>query len=87
MNDYPCVVYDHECSGQSQKSDVRNVLFSHWVEDALAVVDRLTEVRINFVITAVHSSSLDLDQDYGRLYSWQHSEPDSNFSSRVPWCS
>jgi len=43
MNDYPCVVYDHECSGQSQKSDVRNVLFSHWVEDALAVVDRLTE--------------------------------------------
>ena len=51
MNDYPCVVYDHECSGQSQKSDVRNVLFSHWVEDALAVVDRLTEVRIriNFV--------------------------------------
>jgi len=42
MNDFPCVVYDHECSGQSQ-GEVKNVTFSHWVEDALAVIDRLTE--------------------------------------------
>ena len=44
MNDFPCVVYDHECSGQSQ-GEVKNVTFSHWVEDALAVIDRLTEVE------------------------------------------
>ena len=46
MNDYPCVVYDHECSGLSS-GDVKNVTFTSWVEDALAVVDRLTEVNTN----------------------------------------
>ena len=42
MNDYPCVVYDHECTGMSQ-GEVANVTFTSWVEDALAVIDRLTE--------------------------------------------
>jgi len=42
MNDYPCVVYDHECSGKSG-GNVEEVLFTSWVEDALAVVDQLTE--------------------------------------------
>ena len=43
MNDYPCVVYDHECSGDSV-GNVKDVTFTHWVEDALSVIDRLTEV-------------------------------------------
>jgi pimeloyl-ACP methyl ester carboxylesterase len=42
MNDHPCVVYDHECSGKSG-GNVENVLFTNWVEDAMAVVNRLTE--------------------------------------------
>jgi len=42
MNDLPCVVYDHECSGESV-GNVKDVLFSSWVEDALSVIDRLTE--------------------------------------------
>lgn len=42
MHDYPCVVYDHECSGQSI-GDVSRVLFSDWVEDALAVTEKLTD--------------------------------------------
>jgi len=42
MHDYPCVIYDHECSGQS-KGDVDSVTFTSWVEDALEVTSRLTE--------------------------------------------
>jgi len=42
MNDYPCVVYDHECSGFSG-GRVRDLTFTNWVEDSLAVIDRLTE--------------------------------------------
>lgn len=42
MNDYPCVVYDHECTGKSD-GDVKKVLFSSWVDDALEVVNQLTE--------------------------------------------
>ena len=42
MNDYPCVVYDHECSGQS-RGDVQKVTFTSWVEDALRVTSELTE--------------------------------------------
>ena len=36
------MVYDHECTGQSM-GDTKKVMFSHWVEDALKVIDRLTE--------------------------------------------
>ena len=43
MNDLPCVVYDHECYGESD-GDVKDVTFSRWVEDAVSVIDRLTEV-------------------------------------------
>ena len=43
INDYPCVIYDHECTGNSE-GDTRNVLFSHWVEDLETVITRLTEV-------------------------------------------
>jgi len=42
MHDYPCVIYDHECSGQSQ-GDVSKVLFTDWVQDAMQVTERLTE--------------------------------------------
>ena len=42
MNNYSCLVYDHECIGQS-KGDMKKVMFSHWVEDVSAVIDRLTE--------------------------------------------
>lgn len=42
MNDHSCVIYDHECSGQSH-GDVRKVVFTSWVEDALAVTSQLTE--------------------------------------------
>ena len=42
MNDYPCVVYDHECSGFSGGRG-RDLTFTNWVEDSLAVIDRLTE--------------------------------------------
>ena len=43
MNDYPCVIYDHECTGEST-GDVKDVNFTHWVEDAFSVIDVLTEV-------------------------------------------
>jgi len=42
MNDYSCVIYDHECSGQS-RGNLKNVIFTSWVEDAIAVTSRLTE--------------------------------------------
>lgn len=42
MNSYPCVVYDHECCGLSG-GVLDNLLFTHWVEDCLAVVDQLTQ--------------------------------------------
>ena len=39
FHDFPCLVYDHECTGQSQ-GDTKSVMFSHWVEDAEKVIDR-----------------------------------------------
>lgn len=48
INDYPCVIYDHECTGNSE-GDTRNVLFSHWVEDLETVITRLTEGPIVLV--------------------------------------
>jgi esterase/lipase len=42
MNSYSCLVYDHECMGQS-KGDMKKVMFSHWVEDVTAVIETLTE--------------------------------------------
>jgi len=42
MNDYSCVIYDHECAGQS-RGDVKKVVFTSWVEDALEVTSRLTD--------------------------------------------
>merc|ERR1719308_47579 len=38
---YHCIVYDHEGVGKSQ-GDTSKVMFSHWIEDALTVVDKLT---------------------------------------------
>jgi len=48
INDFPCVIYDHECTGNSE-GDTRNVLFSHWVEDLETVITRLTEGPIVLV--------------------------------------
>lgn len=42
INDHPCIVYDHECTGRSV-GDVHQLKFSHWVEDAVRVVRQLTE--------------------------------------------
>jgi pimeloyl-ACP methyl ester carboxylesterase len=42
VNHMPCITYDHECSGES-KGDLTKVLFSHWVEDAIKVIENLTE--------------------------------------------
>merc|ERR1712218_653239 len=42
MYDYSCVVYDNECTGQSS-GDASKVMFSHWIEDALTVIDKLTD--------------------------------------------
>lgn len=42
MNDYPCVVYDHECSGVSS-GNLKDLIFTSWVDDALSVINRLTE--------------------------------------------
>uniref|UniRef100_A0A0K2V7I7 Serine aminopeptidase S33 domain-containing protein n=1 Tax=Lepeophtheirus salmonis TaxID=72036 RepID=A0A0K2V7I7_LEPSM len=44
--DHPGIIYDHECMGESARSGVCNkdkVLFSHWVEDTIKVVEELTE--------------------------------------------
>ena len=42
--DFSCVLYDQECTGQSGDLDYcSKVMFSHWVEDALTVIDKLTE--------------------------------------------
>lgn len=45
LNDYPGIVYDHECIGESAEDPEasRFVLFSHWIEDVKAVVEQLTE--------------------------------------------
>jgi len=45
INHYPCVLYDHECTGRSSKfgGNVNDLQFSHWVEDVLAVIENLTE--------------------------------------------
>ena len=52
LNDYPGVIYDHECTGESNPGDPmisRNVLFSHWIQDVHAVIDQLTEGPIVLV--------------------------------------
>jgi len=46
--DFPCVMYDHECSGRSP-GDVTKVLFTNWVENAISVTDRLTDGPIVLV--------------------------------------
>ena len=51
IHDYSCIVYDHEGMGESAKlegTDRSKVLFSHWVEDAVAVVNELTEGPVVF---------------------------------------
>ena len=51
LHDYSCIVYDHEGMGESAKlegTDRSKVLFSHWVEDAVAVVEELTEGPVVF---------------------------------------
>lgn len=48
INEHPCVVYDHECTGRSE-GDVHQLKFSHWVEDAVRVVKQLTEGPIVLV--------------------------------------
>ena len=40
LNDYPGVIYDHECTGESNPGDpmiAKDVLFSHWIQDVHAV--------------------------------------------------
>lgn len=53
MHDYSCVVYDHECSGQSSKGHLKKVLFTNWVEDALAVTEKLTEGPVVLVGSSI----------------------------------
>jgi len=45
MNELNMVVYDHEGVGSSSSSDNSKVLFSHWVEDCMTVIDELTGDR------------------------------------------
>jgi len=40
--DFPCVMYDHECSGLSS-GDATKVLFTNWVENAVTVTEKLTD--------------------------------------------
>lgn len=40
-NNHGCIVYDHEGVGRSQ-GDISKVMFSHWIEAALTVIDKLT---------------------------------------------
>lgn len=50
LNEYPFVMYDHECTGESKSmSDINKVLFTHWVEDLLCVINKLTEGPIVLV--------------------------------------
>jgi len=39
---FPCVTYDHECSGLST-GDATKVLFTDWVENAVTVTEKLTD--------------------------------------------
>jgi len=48
MQEHGCVMYDLECYGMS-KGNTPKVLFSHWIENTLAVVDRLTEGSVILV--------------------------------------
>lgn len=51
IHDYSCIVYDHEGMGESallEGTDRTKVLFSHWVEDAVAVVEELADGPIVF---------------------------------------
>jgi len=52
LNDFPGVIYDHECTGESSPGDPmisKDVLFSHWIQDVHAVIDQLTEGPIVLV--------------------------------------
>jgi len=52
LNDFPGVIYDHECTGESSSGDPmisKDVLFSHWIQDVHAVIDQLTEGPIVLV--------------------------------------
>ena len=52
INDLPCIVYDHECTGESDSGDPmmsKDLIFSHWVEDVKMVVNELTEGPIVLV--------------------------------------
>ena len=52
LNDLPCIVYDHECIGESDTGDPmisKDVIFTHWVQDVHAVVEQLTEGPIVLV--------------------------------------
>ena len=52
LNDLPCIVYDHECIGESDTGDpmvAKDVIFTHWVENVHAVVEQLTEGPIVLV--------------------------------------
>ena len=54
LNDFPGVIYDHECTGESNFGDpiinnTKDVLFSHWIQDVHAVIDQLTEGPIVLV--------------------------------------
>ena len=69
MNDLPCVVYDHECSGESV-GNVKDVLFSSWVEDALSVIDRLTEVVTSAGDTVIWYMTVLGPRCAGWLQSW-----------------
>jgi alpha-beta hydrolase superfamily lysophospholipase len=53
MHDYSCVVYDHECSGQSSKGHLKEVLFTNWVEEDLAVTEKLTEGPVVLVGSSI----------------------------------
>jgi len=44
LHDYNCIVYDAEGMGASTSlADRKALVFSHWVEDVISVVERLTE--------------------------------------------
>jgi len=52
MYDYPCVVYDHECLGDSE-GDKKKLLFSHWVEGLEKVINELTEGPVILVASGI----------------------------------
>lgn len=52
MYDYPCVVFDHECLGDSE-GDKKKLLFSHWVEGLEKVINELTEGPVILVASGI----------------------------------